>query len=65
MIRGYGDNLTNISKRGFAISGVDADAHRVVVVQVMHNGVSEGSNFPTTTVAGYLHGECVGGWRLR
>lgn len=24
----------------FAISGVDADAHRVVV-QVMHNGVSE------------------------
>ncbi|EAW1355555.1 Ig-like domain repeat protein [Salmonella enterica subsp. enterica] len=35
-----GDNLTNINKPGFAISGVDADAHRVVV-QVMHNGVSE------------------------
>ncbi|EAB0018135.1 Ig-like domain repeat protein, partial [Salmonella enterica subsp. enterica serovar Kentucky] len=35
-----GDNLTNIKKPGFAISGVDADAHRVVV-QVMHNGVSE------------------------
>ncbi|EGV9378452.1 Ig-like domain repeat protein [Salmonella enterica] len=35
-----GDNLTNINKLGFAISGVDADAHRVVV-QVMHNGVSE------------------------
>ncbi|EBM7371700.1 Ig-like domain repeat protein [Salmonella enterica] len=34
------DNLTNINKPGFAISGVDADAHRVVV-QVMHNGVSE------------------------
>ncbi|EKB1060500.1 non-fimbrial adhesin SiiE [Salmonella enterica subsp. enterica serovar Infantis] len=34
-----GDNLTNINKPGFAISGVDADAHRVV--QVMHNGVSE------------------------
>ncbi|MFG5127965.1 Ig-like domain-containing protein, partial [Campylobacter lari] len=31
-----GDNLTNINKPGFAISGVDADAHRVVV-QVMHN----------------------------
>ncbi|EDW1157705.1 Ig-like domain repeat protein [Salmonella enterica subsp. enterica] len=37
---GTGDNLTNINKPGFAISGVDADAHRVVV-QVMHNGVSE------------------------
>ncbi|EGK5027017.1 Ig-like domain repeat protein [Salmonella enterica] len=37
-----GDNLTNINKPGFAISGVDADAHRVVV-QVMHNGVSEES----------------------
>ncbi|WP_079805486.1 Ig-like domain-containing protein [Salmonella enterica] len=35
-----GDNLTNINKPGFAISGVDVDAHRVVV-QVMHNGVSE------------------------
>ncbi|ELU2356396.1 non-fimbrial adhesin SiiE [Salmonella enterica] len=35
-----GDNLTNINKPVFAISGVDADAHRVVV-QVMHNGVSE------------------------
>ncbi|EBW6722405.1 Ig-like domain repeat protein [Salmonella enterica subsp. enterica serovar Typhimurium] len=35
-----GDKLTNINKPGFAISGVDADAHRVVV-QVMHNGVSE------------------------
>ncbi|EAM7135495.1 Ig-like domain repeat protein [Salmonella enterica] len=35
-----GDNLTNINKPGFAVSGVDADAHRVVV-QVMHNGVSE------------------------
>ncbi|HGG5979624.1 TPA: non-fimbrial adhesin SiiE [Salmonella enterica subsp. enterica serovar Hvittingfoss] len=35
-----GDNLTNINKPGFAISDVDADAHRVVV-QVMHNGVSE------------------------
>ncbi|QVP45463.1 Ig-like domain repeat protein [Salmonella enterica subsp. salamae] len=35
-----GDNLTNINKPGFAISGVDIDAHRVVV-QVMHNGVSE------------------------
>ncbi|EGL4389585.1 non-fimbrial adhesin SiiE [Salmonella enterica] len=35
-----GDNLTNINKPGFAISGVDADAHQVVV-QVMHNGVSE------------------------
>ncbi|EAW1739599.1 Ig-like domain repeat protein [Salmonella enterica subsp. enterica] len=35
-----GDNLTNINKPGFAIFGVDADAHRVVV-QVMHNGVSE------------------------
>ncbi|EJS3766267.1 non-fimbrial adhesin SiiE [Salmonella enterica] len=35
-----GDNLTNINKPGFAISGVDADAHRVVV-QVMRNGVSE------------------------
>ncbi|EKS5321283.1 non-fimbrial adhesin SiiE [Salmonella enterica] len=35
-----GDNLTNINKPGFAISGVDADAHRVVV-QVMHTGVSE------------------------
>ncbi|EDX1466959.1 Ig-like domain repeat protein [Salmonella enterica subsp. enterica serovar Bovismorbificans] len=35
-----GDNLTNINKPGFAISGVDAGAHRVVV-QVMHNGVSE------------------------
>ncbi|EEH5073368.1 Ig-like domain repeat protein [Salmonella enterica] len=35
-----GDNLTNINKPGFAISGVDADAHWVVV-QVMHNGVSE------------------------
>ncbi|EAW0888666.1 Ig-like domain repeat protein [Salmonella enterica] len=35
-----GDNLTNINKPSFAISGVDADAHRVVV-QVMHNGVSE------------------------
>ncbi|ENR4221472.1 non-fimbrial adhesin SiiE [Salmonella enterica] len=35
-----GDNLTNINKPDFAISGVDADAHRVVV-QVMHNGVSE------------------------
>ncbi|ELM4639908.1 non-fimbrial adhesin SiiE [Salmonella enterica subsp. enterica serovar Infantis] len=35
-----GDNLTNINKPGFAISGVDADAHRVVV-QVMYNGVSE------------------------
>lgn len=35
-----GDNLTNINKPGFAISGVDADAHRVVV-QVVHNGVSE------------------------
>ncbi|EDU0882369.1 Ig-like domain repeat protein [Salmonella enterica] len=35
-----GDNLTNINKPGFAISGVDADAHRVVV-QVIHNGVSE------------------------
>ncbi|EAS6357699.1 TPA: non-fimbrial adhesin SiiE [Salmonella enterica subsp. enterica serovar Suelldorf] len=35
-----GDNLTNINKPGFAISGVDADAHRVVV-QVMHNSVSE------------------------
>ncbi|EEN0374494.1 Ig-like domain repeat protein [Salmonella enterica] len=35
-----GDNLTNINKPGFAISGVDADAYRVVV-QVMHNGVSE------------------------
>ncbi|EBQ1656639.1 non-fimbrial adhesin SiiE [Salmonella enterica] len=35
-----GDNLTNINKPGFAISGVDTDAHRVVV-QVMHNGVSE------------------------
>ncbi|HAF3952918.1 TPA: non-fimbrial adhesin SiiE [Salmonella enterica subsp. enterica serovar Duisburg] len=35
-----GDNLTNINKPGFAISGVDADAHRVVV-QVMHNGMSE------------------------
>ncbi|EJQ4044672.1 non-fimbrial adhesin SiiE [Salmonella enterica] len=35
-----GDNLTNINKPGFAISGVDADVHRVVV-QVMHNGVSE------------------------
>ncbi|EOA7834546.1 non-fimbrial adhesin SiiE [Salmonella enterica subsp. enterica serovar Infantis] len=35
-----GDNLTNINKPGFAISGVDAYAHRVVV-QVMHNGVSE------------------------
>ncbi|ELC3699136.1 non-fimbrial adhesin SiiE [Salmonella enterica subsp. enterica serovar Infantis] len=35
-----GDNLTKINKPGFAISGVDADAHRVVV-QVMHNGVSE------------------------
>ncbi|ELC6793231.1 non-fimbrial adhesin SiiE [Salmonella enterica] len=35
-----GDNLTNINKPGFAISGVDADAHRVVV-QVMHNGVNE------------------------
>ncbi|EBR4043621.1 Ig-like domain repeat protein [Salmonella enterica] len=35
-----GDNLTNINKPGFAISGVDADARRVVV-QVMHNGVSE------------------------
>ncbi|CCF90101.1 putative inner membrane protein [Salmonella enterica subsp. enterica serovar Senftenberg str. SS209] len=35
-----GDNMTNINKPGFAISGVDADAHRVVV-QVMHNGVSE------------------------
>ncbi|EOZ3857980.1 non-fimbrial adhesin SiiE [Salmonella enterica subsp. enterica serovar Infantis] len=35
-----GDNLTNINKPGFAISGVDADAHRVVV-QVMHNGVRE------------------------
>ncbi|EJR5634401.1 non-fimbrial adhesin SiiE [Salmonella enterica] len=35
-----GDNLTNINKPGFAISCVDADAHRVVV-QVMHNGVSE------------------------
>ncbi|EBK6792393.1 Ig-like domain repeat protein [Salmonella enterica] len=35
-----GDSLTNINKPGFAISGVDADAHRVVV-QVMHNGVSE------------------------
>ncbi|EBO7428127.1 Ig-like domain repeat protein [Salmonella enterica] len=35
-----GDNLTNINRPGFAISGVDADAHRVVV-QVMHNGVSE------------------------
>ncbi|ELQ6630520.1 Ig-like domain repeat protein [Salmonella enterica subsp. enterica serovar Cerro] len=35
-----GDNLTNINKPGFAISGVDADAHRVVV-QVMRDGHSE------------------------
>ncbi len=35
-----GDNLTKNHKPGFVINGIDADAHRVVV-QVMHNGVSE------------------------
>ncbi|KSB79703.1 hypothetical protein LFZ51_00300 [Salmonella enterica subsp. arizonae serovar 63:g,z51:- str. So 20/20] len=34
------DNLTNINKPDFIISGIDSDAHRVVV-QVTHNGVNE------------------------
>ncbi|EGG3389258.1 Ig-like domain repeat protein, partial [Salmonella enterica] len=34
------DNITNINKPDFIISGIDSDAHRVVV-QVTHNGVNE------------------------
>ncbi|EAB4961625.1 Ig-like domain repeat protein, partial [Salmonella enterica] len=34
------DNITNINKPGFIISGIDSDALRVVV-QVTHNGVNE------------------------